>query len=315
MSLYNLNETSPTNESLSSHENGSTLIIFTVCLTLLLCVISFVLDLGRVYVTKQQMQAAADFGALSVAMELNTDEPWLLRSQVPTIVSEITSLNMADSATYLLDLVNNTISVTAYRQIPATFSKILGHNYFNVPGTAKAALVSVGELGNLFPIAVEHPPDGIDSVHDWLNSDDVVTLYDTYQEGSGSFGWVDYGGLENSVSALVDIINDPSLSGVWKIDDQIPSMTGVKVANATNEALDGVIAADGVLFFPVYKAVTDSGGNLVYTIGEFAAFKLLSYDLTGNPKSITGTFVDIVVPGAVGGGPIDSRVKTIRLIE
>jgi hypothetical protein len=269
---------------------------------MLLSLTALVIDLGRVYVTKQQMQAAADSAALAGAMELGYVDD-LRTVNLEPIVTEFTSLNLADSSDQFLDLWNETVNVLASRQIPATFAKILGYQQFNVPATAQAGVFGVVAMGNLMPLIVR---DG-----SWADSDDTVTLFDEEKEGAGNFAWIDWDG-ETSAVSLEDNIRYPAFSGVWWIGDDVPGLTGVSNSSGVRDAINYYIDNDVVMFFPLYDVVEGSGSGLTYNITRFAAFRMVSQKL---PKTITGVFIDFVNQDAISGdgGPSNSRVKVAKL--
>ena len=115
--------------------------------------------------------------------------------------------------------------------------------------------------------------------------------------GSGNWGWLDLGQGTGSASALGDLITSGADPGALTLDPTtnppsypIGGVPGNKANSAhTRTAVQTIM--DTTQTLPVYSAVTDNGGNAVYTVYGFLSVKLCGFD-----KTTRGDCYDLAVP-------------------
>jgi hypothetical protein len=130
--------------------------------------------------------------------------------------------------------------------------------------------------------------------------------------GSGNFGWLRWtddsiavGMNPNSEEYLAEELANPRLpmhdyrepahkdpnDTSINIDDWVWGLTGnVNSNGVARTELERMTGETKVYRIPVWDRTESSGSNVVYHIIGFALFKITSYDLGGNPKTISGIF-------------------------
>lgn len=104
-------------------EDGQTLILIALMMVVLLGFAALVIDVGRLYVAKREMQNAADAGALAGAQDLPDAD-----AAKGTAVDYAKDKNGADSAVAVTPYKGeaNKIEVTTTKNVSYTFARILG---------------------------------------------------------------------------------------------------------------------------------------------------------------------------------------------
>jgi len=170
--------------------------------------------------------------------------------------------------------------------------------------------------GSNYAPAPPYPPNPAASY------DRVIYLHTTSKSGSckagpagsdlpGGFGFLD--DPTNTCSTTV------STSGTYGDN------TGASVSQACKTALSAAQAGKYIVYLPIYKSVTGTGTNGVYTLAGFAAFVITGYHLpgfqanswltgklpcTGSDKCISGFYTQGLIPGGgtVGGTSMGATV-------
>ena len=63
-----------TNHSITNkHRRGATMMLFLMMLVVLLGMVAFAVDVGRMYLARNQLQTAVDAGALAASLQLAKD--------------------------------------------------------------------------------------------------------------------------------------------------------------------------------------------------------------------------------------------------
>jgi hypothetical protein len=130
--------------------------------------------------------------------------------------------------------------------------------------------------------------------------------------GTGNFGWLRWtddsdavGMNPNSEEYLAEELFNPRLpmhdyrepehkdpsDTVINVSDWVWGLTGnVNSNGVARTQLERMVGETKVYRIPVWGSAEGSGSNVTYRIVGFALFKLTGYDLTGNPKEISGIF-------------------------
>ncbi len=128
----------------------------------------------------------------------------------------------------------------------------------------------------------------------------------------GYFWLTDFNGGPNGVPELADWIvgGYPELVSVGNV------ASGPGVNATLGSALDARLSAKPEMILPVYDYTEGSGNNGIYHVTGFAKFILIGFEVNGNPKSLTGYFIDgAVAPGSGLPGADDFGVQAIWLTE
>ena len=277
-------------------ERGQNLILFALALPVLLGMLALGLDGGYGYAQRQRMQTAADAAALAGARALALGMNY---AQVQTTIQHYATNNGADTFTWSILGFDQGIQVDTQTTWNTFFAGLLGIPTMTASASAVASIDFLYTAGSLLPIAVYEQ----DFIYE-----QTYTLWDNGMEAPGSFGWLDWDGVPCPAGGLADDIANPENSGSWSIGDWIPACNGVKASSQVRAALD--LWLNDHVTVPVYNAVQGVGANARYRLNGFAEFVLTSYNLQGNPKSVTGYFIRWVEGGPGGGS---QGVRTIRL--
>lgn len=126
-----------------------------------------------------------------------------------------------------------------------------------------------------------------------------------------AFFWLtDFNGGPNGVPELADwiISGYPELVSIGNV----PSGPGIN--STLGSALDVRLGDKPEMILPVFDYTEGSGNNGMYHVTGFAKFVMTGFNVSGNPKSIAGYFIDgAVAPGSGAPGADDFGVQAIWL--
>jgi Flp pilus assembly protein TadG len=130
--------------STAPHERGQALPLIVLSMTALLGLAALAIDVGRMTVTRRQLQNAADAAAHAGAQVL-PDHPADARNAARTWASRNT-ITAADGLVINIrstNAPNDTIEVSVRRNVPYTFARVLGLRTGSITATASATVGSV----------------------------------------------------------------------------------------------------------------------------------------------------------------------------
>jgi len=173
---------------LLKEESGQVFVIFAVVLAVLLGFAALSLDLGFSYVTKSELQKAADSAALAGAQEL-PDDPTQASAYAQTYATN-NGVKASDNMTIAVAGDNKSITVTINRTSPTYFAKIFGINTKAVSALSTATTGIAASVPWIVPFVIPKPPSfNYDQVY-------VMRMY-----GAGPY--------PNGYSYSSDYTNDP----------------------------------------------------------------------------------------------------------
>ncbi len=127
-------------------QNGQVLVITGVTLVVLLGMSALVLDVGRAYLAKRQLQASADAAALAAAQALpNTSAAAALAQSysdknhpgnLPSVTTSVTTSCVASAPCNPV----NALVVKQSAVVPTTFAKVLGLDHWTITAKASAMM-------------------------------------------------------------------------------------------------------------------------------------------------------------------------------
>ncbi|MBI3958866.1 MAG: hypothetical protein HY328_08655 [Chloroflexi bacterium] len=288
--------------SVRDDENGQSLVIFSLFLTILIGMLAIVLDLGYGTVMQRQMQLAADAAALAGAADLATAP---IESIAIQRMQDVLTANNADAQLSTFTVIDgSTTDVWARLSVPTFFSGLFGLDEIQVEAHASAAAGQIVESGNLMPFVVQEG--------EWVLGQPVVLWED--QNGPGNFGWVRWTGQQPNTPTLEASIDDPSRSDTVSIGDLISGHSGVSfkpVQSNLNAWIGETVTV--ILYDP--DEVQDNGSNLTYTVRGFAYFVLTGTYSHGSNSEIYGTFVSYVPLGGVINPGVTTGAQGVGLLQ
>lgn len=116
-------------------QKGAAAMLLAVALPALIGIGALALDIGQIYVNRAQVSTAADAAALAGAQELPRFPEDALSGAIDYGQRNGTAIQPSG---ILISGNNNTIKVTASREVPLTFARVLGMDTFTVSASATA---------------------------------------------------------------------------------------------------------------------------------------------------------------------------------
>jgi Putative Flp pilus-assembly TadE/G-like len=309
------------------NEQGQSMVLAVVFLTVLMAMSAFVLDVGAWYRAHRAAQTTADASALAAAQGLtNTTE-------ATTLANSYASKNGGglNSITFSSKwMPNDTVAVKVTRSAPGIFARLFGLGSVNVSGRATARAYKVAAVRHVAPIVVHYKHPLLHctrSANPTCNPEHGVTttlnLEDLHQpgggDGSGAFGLINLNKLDDNGNIGAGTLADWLTNG---FDDEMPlgHYHSAPSANFNNSqflgALDSVIGEE--VLFPVYRKLTGPGSNAQYDIIGWIGFIIRSYSTNGSKGTLTGEFTRYIAEGLPvenSGGPPDTGVHEIELVN
>jgi Flp pilus assembly protein TadG len=298
-------------------QHGQTLPLLVLFMFSLIGVAGLVIDVGGWHVQKQQVQAAADAGALAGASQIPVG--WSYAQSASQ--SEYTKNGKGgdtDTVTNTTDLAaNDSVTVTASRETRGYFTRIFGFAGITVRAGAQATVESVvgyKSTGNVMPWGIMRGSYAVGSSYSMKIANDGSSqsgaLDVPYESGcSGSSGSNDYRQLINgntlacplNVGQILSLqsgsIPGPTQQGitdrigVFKPADQIVTVG----PNGTATIIDA--SSPQLVLIPIIENQDGStnwtGGSMKVRIVGFAWFVITSVSGNGQRVTVTGEFVGL----------------------
>lgn len=126
------------------NKKGSSMILFSVAMVLIMGLTALVIDVGNVALQKQKFQNAIDAATLAAAQEL-PDRAGAIR-----VAKQYVELNGFDESDISIDFSNDdsTISITANKKIDFFFARIFGFDSMTTSINSSASMQSMGVAFN-----------------------------------------------------------------------------------------------------------------------------------------------------------------------
>ncbi|MEH6953576.1 pilus assembly protein TadG-related protein [Neobacillus drentensis] len=288
-------------------ESGAALVIVAISMVVLLGFTALVIDVGRLYSEKSNLQNALDAAALAGAQGLKVSE-----AQAITNAKEVAQSNGFPITETNLTVTSDSIRVTRNVMVPLTFARVIGHNESEVGATAKAMAGHLRKANGITPIAVEESqiPNGT-----------ALTCFNPGGQ-QGNCGFVSIAGT--GAKDLSEAIKNGS---TYTVGNQIETEPG-EMWGPVNTAIDSLIksdkdkpqcqaanTADKTCKRVINVVITDTwvgaDGRSVVNVVGFAAYWIEGFD---KDKVLIGKFLERYKPGEIG----DTDVGTLygaKLVE
>lgn len=304
-------------KGLKNNQTGSTIVLVSLSLVALLAMAGLVVDGGTLFVTKSNLQKAANAAVLSGAQELVTSE-----EKVTQIVNEVLDAHSETGSLQNLEiLIEDKVSLDLERDVPLAFSKLFGVETAPVKVHAAAKIGVMGKAEGVAPL-------GIDDSIDLEFGREYRLKVDETGVDTGYFGVL---GLGGTGSKTYEYNLRYGYQNPLKVGDHLYTETG-NVAGKTSTVIDELINAcpltdnpleverdcERILLVPVYKPISyNSGGQLMEVeITGFAYFLITDHVQQNGPdKSITGIFIKETGTGFENTAATNNGAYSIRLVE
>jgi hypothetical protein len=209
---------------------------------------------------------------------------------------------------------NDSITVTARKQVPGFFSKLFGLNSVTARAHAKALSAPPGEAKWASPI-------GVDIKHPLLQCEPLPcfnqqTQLDLKKTGPGAFRLLNIDGSHGGTSpaTLEDWMRrgyEGYMPLAWYFSDP-----GAKFNSShMQEILDERIGTE--MLFPVYRSIRGGGSNFEYEVVGWVGFHLTGFDARGSNGKLDGWFTRVIWEGIQSERATDDDfgARTVSLIE
>lgn len=295
------------------NQQGSSIAFVGIALAVLLAMTGLVVDLGTVFVTKSQLQKAANAAALSGAQELTHSE-----TAVRNVVDEVLARHAeTDSLADETIEMEHRVSVVLNRRVPLLFSGLFGFDNTPVEVKATAELAAMGSASGVAPIGID------DSIP--LEFGGTYTLkVDETEASHGNFGILALGGpgastyeqnLKNGYQSRIEIgdiletqtgnIAGKTKSGVQERIDHCPY--------PVNEMFHRDCTR--ILLVPVYTPYEVKSNQIKQVkVTGFAYFYIME-PMDSHDKTIKGKFIKRAGTGYVDPDAGNHGAYAIRLTE
>lgn len=283
--------------SKAADTRGTAALVVAMFLVILFGLAALVVDLGRLFIVRSELQNGADAGALAGVVELfyhGSDEA---EASAVTFATEpgnyrITAPRPGPDAVEVSVLGPETLRVLVRRKVgtsagavPTIFARIWGINSAGVEAVAVATMdhriIGTGP-GNLLPFGIHKRL--VDADEDgYFDIGNSVNIYPD-PLSPGNFGLLDLNGGSNSNSETVSWIENgydevfilpESTGGSLELEGD-PGISGDSLSDATNSRVGDR------LLFPVFDQVEGSGSNTSFRVVDLVGGIITDVQLTGS---------------------------------
>lgn len=315
---------------------GATLLFFAIALPVMLAMSALVIDVGELYVTKTQLQTAADQGALAGCQDISGGYPSEVNASLnATNFAKTTPGRSTDTVTATVTYVVNgekSVKVETSRQADLFFAKIFGKNIATVKTAAKAQVVAATGIPPGAPPFVIQAPTNIIWQGGPKNDSYSQPFYEKINPtGATDFTYVDVVFQKpTSYSAYLDLLRDgysqamtmqtkmyhiaPASGGKESVESfasrlSAPGNTDVLQAQAGDARLMLIPIVTTLPTLTQTWTYSTNGLGIVGFIGFW--FDAISFD--GNPANETTTGQNVTV--IVGYDPWGRPIRALRGLD
>ena len=152
-------------KKLWKEENGSILVLTTICLTVIIGMAGFAVDYGKLASTKQDMQNAVDAAALAGAMDLGNKLTFTTIRSTSSSYLNVNGYEEDGNTNFEVSVLGDTVTVKVQKEVNVGFSAVLTHkNTQTVVAEATAEVTSIFGTGPYSMFAGQKIEDGGDGI-------------------------------------------------------------------------------------------------------------------------------------------------------
>jgi Flp pilus assembly protein TadG len=303
---------------ISGREHGQAYVVTLLFLTGLLGMAAMAVDVGSWYKAQRSLQAAVDAAALAGAQALPEDE-----AKARSLAADYLTKNGGGTAT--MDVTkttvdDDTIKVSAEREAPGFFAKVVGIDTVDVHAKATARAAGIAQAKYVAPVVVNWQHPMLQCECFGPGNETTIELDKLHKPGSGnaagSFALIDLrtdGNGNVGASELADWMLE-GLNAFMPLGDY----TAAPSANFNNSQFQDALAdrTDTEVLFPIYKKITGSGSGAKYEIIGWVGFVPTAFNTTGSSSTVTGYFTQVTWQGiGATSGPPTFGAKIVALVE
>jgi hypothetical protein len=300
-------------KKLLREQQGSTIVLMGLSLTLLLTVVGLVVDGGSMYAAKSHLQKAANAAVLSGAQELTSNQ-----ATVKNIIDDILVHHKEKASLVGTDIqMKSTVRVHLREQVPLGFSRLFGKESVSVDVEAAAQILPLASASGAAPL-------GIDESIPLEYNKPYKLKVDSSGVDTGYFGILALGGPG---ATTYESNLKYGYQNEIKIGDIIDTQTG-NIAGKTRDGVQLRIDSDPyppgdyshrdsprVILIPVYRPYDQTSNQLKQIKVTGFAYFYITEPMSSNDTSITGMFIERTATGYAGPGTVDKGAYAIRLVE
>jgi hypothetical protein len=291
-------------------ERGNVILIAAFLMLVLTAFAGLVVDGGHLYMTKANLQKAANAAALSGGQELTTNAG----NEVNEIVDDI--LEAHNVLPYLQNIEvtpEKKVTVKLNESVSLFFASIVGINAVDVSVKATSEIGVMGRASGAAPI-------GIDDSIPLIYGNEYTLKVDQTESDTGIFGALSLGGSGG------DLYKDNlkfGYDGELRIGDIVETESG-NMAGPTGEAVDYLVSTcndmtardcQRILLIPVYVPYNHTKNQMKQVKITGFAYFYISEPMNSKDKTIKGIFLKRVGTGFQLDEASNNGAYTIRLVE
>ncbi|MGJ7919808.1 pilus assembly protein TadG-related protein [Neobacillus sp. LXY-4] len=301
--------------------SGVAMVYIAISIVVLIGFTGLVIDGGRLYLARSQLQKAVDAGALAGAnvmlegQEMGTGFNYeAAKIEADELAKDnYNSTKISYNTSFPGD--DNIIEVTGQEKVPLFLMPVLGINDSTVSAVAQAKVGVLNEVdkGVVIPIGIYLPGFPEDPEKELITGETWNITSSPGEGVNGNFGFLDF-------SELVDDGPNGAVGVGYYIENgsPVPISIGNQLATQTGDAVKS-----SVITMPLSERIGEevyvpivskfgSGTSEKVTVLGFAAFELVGYDK--NDHAISAIFIRTILPGELGEGTTNYGTYTVELI-
>jgi hypothetical protein len=294
-------------------QHGSSIILVSLTLVVLLVMAGLVVDMGTVYNTKSHLQKTANAAVLSGAQELTHTE-----AEVSAVVNEVLQYHGEAQSLHELGIEpGRKVSVTLKTMAPLVFSGLFGYDTADVGVHAAAEIQTMVEAMGAAPL-------GIDESISLVFNQEYKLKVDQTEVDTGNFGVLALGGTgANTYEQNLKYGYSESIKIGNILDTQTGNISG-KTRSGIKERLEQCPYLAGethhrdcsrVILIPVYRPYSYDTNQLKQVEITGFAYFYITEPMSSNDTSITGMFVKRAGTGFVDQDAVNYGAYGIKLTE
>lgn len=304
------------------NDKGNAMVMMAFILSLLVALTGLVVDGGRLYLQKGELQKAVDAAALAGVQQIKNRQVDAVNAAI-----ELASLNGISLNSSHITVGTDSVEIHNKVPVETTFAKVLGFTSVDVAATSKAVLDTtrgIKKHSNVIPVGIPKEK---------LVKGQVHTLHFTPGGGGngpqqGNFGFLAIGGrgaanlgdnIANGIEAEITpgsyVLTEPGLK--WGkvrsgFQERIRMDATKPLCNQLSTATSGCAR---VAILPIANDLGSVNGRGKVEIIGFAAFWIEKVEPRGGDKSVSGYFIDIVTSGEFSEEVENFGISTIKLVN
>ncbi len=291
---------------------GATYVLTALLMTVIMGFGALVIDIGTVFLEKEQLANAADAAALAGAQELPRNP-----SKAVKVAEEYCKKNgvSLDKIQIIVSQDNKSFEVNVEDKVNYVFAKLLGINNSDVSVSSKAIIAPVTAVyEGIRPLVVEK--------QQFVYGTQVVIKEGAPDGTTGNYGAVALGGTGTSV---YERNIKYGYNSKLEVGDWIKTETG-NMTMATIKGVEFVIGYDYSTFdnysrdsarlwtVPVVDSLYVEGRESVQIVG-FAQFFIEDVCKNGGHTEITGRFIEFTTNGDIGESQASFGLNGVKLVK